>query len=268
MTVKASLAVSAVALLAACGGGGGSVSNTPPSTSPNPADEISVNVRNHSSGKHIYIGDEIDENQMRRFAAAVTNQATLEFIYTGDSTQAVNIINNSYWDQNQYGRFRKIDFSAGGQNYSTTIYFDDQTAEAVTVSGIFLAGTPNVVADGARLTSLPTGQFTYRGGLIQSTQVNSFSSGTFTMLADFNTATADLAANTSTNTISATNIPINVNTGTFASNNLTIVCGFCIGVPTYTAQLDGSFTGANASGVVGVYSTTAGEIVGGFAGVR
>jgi hypothetical protein len=268
MKCNAIIAISTVILLAACGGGGGSVSNIPPSTSPNPADEISVNVRNHTSGNQIYIGDEIDENQLRRFAAVVTDQSALDFIYTGDSNQAVNIIRDSYWDQNQYGRFRKIDFSIGGTNYSTTVYFDDQTNEAVTASGTFLTSGPNVVAEGARLTSIPTGQFTYRGGLIQSTQVNSFTSGSFTMVADFNAATADFTANTLTNNISASNIPINVSTGTFSSNNLTVACGFCIGVPTYTAQLDGSFTGVSASGVVGVYSTTGGEIVGGFAGVR
>lgn len=268
MNIKVSLAVSAVTLLAACGGGGGANSNIPPNTSPDPSNEISVNVRNHISNKQIYIGDEIDENQLRRFAAVVTDQSTLDFIYTGDSSQAVNIIRDSYWAQNQYGRFRKIDFSIGGTNYSTTIYFDDQTNQSVTASGTFVAGGPNVLAEGARLTSIPTGQFTYRGGLIQSTQVNSFSSGSFTMVADFNTAKADLTANTSTDAISATNIPINVNDGTFSSNNLTIACQVCILTPVYSAQLDGSFTGSAASGVVGVYSNTGSEIVGGFAGVR
>jgi hypothetical protein len=269
--VSTMLATTAVLALAACGGGSSSVSNNPtlPSTtSPKPVDERSVNVRNHTSGVQVYIGDEIDENQLRRFAAAVTDQATLEFVYTGDITQAVNLIRTSYWDQNQYGEFTKVDFSIAGTNYSTTIFVDEQTSEAVSVSGTFIAGVPNVVAEGAQLTSIPNGVFTYRGGLIQSTQVNSFSSGSFTMVADFNNSNADFTANTSTDNIFATNIPIKVNTGTFSSNNLTIASPFSIFNPTYTAQLDGSFTGVNASGVVGVYSTTGGEKVGGFAGVR
>lgn len=258
------LATTAAFALAACGGGGGTsgVSNSP-------ADELSMSVRHHASGTTVYIGDEIDENQMRRFAAAVTNQATLEFVYTGDSDQAVNIIRESYWDQNQYGEFTKVDFSIAGTNYSTTIYVDEQTSEAILVSGTFIAGVPNIVAEGAQLTSIPNGTFTYRGGLIQSTNTEGyFDSGLFTMVADFNLGRADLSANTVTQTFSATNIPIHVSTGTFSSNNLTIASPFSIFNSTYTAQLDGSFTGVNASGVVGVYSTTGGEKVGGFAGVR
>lgn len=262
--ISTMLATTAVLALAACGGGGGTVGGV----GNNPAEEMSVNVRTHTSGIQVYIGDEIDENQMRRFTAAVTNQSALEFIYTEDSTQAVNIIRESYWDQNQYGTFTNIDFSIGGVNYATLIYLDDQTNEAVAVAGTFLSRVPNVVANGSKLTSIPIGQFTYRGGIIQSTSFNYFSSGSFTMIADFNNSKADFTANTSTDNIFATNIPINVSTGTFSSNNLTVACRFCTIVPTYTAQLDGSFTGVNASGVVGVYSTTGGEKVGGFAGVR
>jgi len=279
MINKASLLLAVLALSGCLGGGGGSVSNissiqtaTP---TPTVADESSINVRNHLSGMQIFVGDEIDEtsnNQLRTYAAVVTNQSALDFIletFTDDTSQALNVTGDSFQARNDFGETRVVNFSIGTSNFSTTIYIDEQSDEAVNVNGISLSGIPNVTADGATLTSIPAGTFTYRGGLLHNSDRSSafFSSGSFTMVANFDTGRAAFTGNTSTLNIAATNIAIDTNTGQFNSNNLTITCPLCIGIPDLTAQMDGSFTGDNASGVVGVYSSTGGEAVGGFAGV-
>ena len=249
--------------LQGCGGGG-----TAANSRPNTVDETIVNTRNHVSGSKIFIGDEILQDQVRRYAAAVTDQATLEFIFTDDGDEPVNIISNSYFDQNDYGQVRVVSFSVGGENFKTTVYLDTQSDEEVTTSGTFIAGRPNVVAEGAKLTSVPSGVFVYQGGLIQSTNSNYFTSGTFTMTADFDRGIADLQGNTAIYNIFVSEMPIDSITGRFSSDSLRISSEYRIGNPSWNGQIDGVFTGNNASGVAGVYSTTDSEIVGGFSGVR
>ncbi|MDA8821613.1 hypothetical protein N9N45_04875 [Planktomarina temperata] len=93
--------------------------------------------------------------------------------------------------------------------------------------------------------------------------------GTFTMVANFDAGTASLQANTSTYSVSANDININTPTGQFSSNNLAINTPYTIiKKDSWTGEVDGTFTGAAASGVLGVYSSTVGELNGSFAGTR
>ena len=262
------LVTTAVLVLAACGGSGDGTATNPTQPPPTEADKLKVNTRNHISGKKVFMGNEIDDGVVRRYVSIVDSEEILDFIYTGDENRAVNVTRDSFFANNLYGVFREIHFTVGGNSYKSIIYVDEQSSESVTAIGTFVDTQPNIVTEGARLTSVPTGQFEYRGGLIQSNSVNSFNSGSFSLLADFAAATVDFTANTAVHNISASEVPINLSSGTFSSNSLNIRSDILISNPSYSGQIDGTFTGKDASGVVGVYSTTGGELIGGFAGVR
>jgi len=249
-------------LLAGCGGG----ATSSVSSAPSPADEYFTNVGTHLSGEKVYLGNMIVENKIRAYAGLVEDEATLEFII-GDDEQAVNIVRSSSYGTSSFGDLTKVTFSVGGNTYDTYLYLDQQTSEGVSISGTQINGETNIITDGDKLTSIPNGTFTYEGGHMLFDSITN--TGTFTMVANFDAGTASLQANTSTYSVSANDIIINTPTGQFSSNNLAINNPYTIIIKdSWTGEVDGTFTGAAASGVLGVYSSTDGELNGGFAGTR
>lgn len=77
-------------------------------------------------------------------------------------------------------------------------------------------GVQTHLASGRKLTSIPVGAFTYKGGHIL---VNGGypQTGTFTFLTNFTNGTGSLEASTITYNISSNNIAINTSTGRLAS---------------------------------------------------
>ena len=53
------------------------------------------NLSNHISGMKVFMGNENAANGMRGFSALVENENQLEFIYTSDEDQALNVIRSS-----------------------------------------------------------------------------------------------------------------------------------------------------------------------------
>ena len=88
-------------LLAACGAGGGStgfLSVSPGGTSTNSGTEYYAQVARHNSGKRAFLGNEVEDGEMKAFAALVPSESMLNFIYTGqDDGSAVNILYDSYY---------------------------------------------------------------------------------------------------------------------------------------------------------------------------
>ena len=247
-------------LLVACGGS----STSSGVTAPESADEYRTNIANHQSGKKIYLGNMIDESKMRAYASLVESEATLDFI--SDEEQATNITGTSTYGTSSFGNFTKVTFSVAGVSYDTFLHLNEKTTEGVTIAGIKINGETNIMVDGDKFTTPPSGTFTYEGGHMLFDSITN--TGTFTMVSNFVAGTATLQANTSTYSVSANDITINSSTGEFSSNNLAINNPFIIGKNTWTGELDGTFTGTQASGVAGVYSSTDGELNGGFAGTR
>ena len=55
----------------------------------------SSNLSNHISDMKVFMGNENAANGMRGFSALVENENQLEFIYTSDEDQALNVIRSS-----------------------------------------------------------------------------------------------------------------------------------------------------------------------------
>ena len=250
MVVKLLSGTIFLCLLVACGGS----STSSGVTAPKSADEYSTNITSHQSGKNIYSGNVISNGEMREFMAAVTNQSALVFMAEGDGN-AANVTRTQLEKSIASGTFKRISWSSGSTNYTSIVYLDSSTSEEVYIRGTMLSDIANIVTDGSKLTSIPSGSFTYTGGVLNYyAGTNGYTTeGNFTMLVDFDAGTANLTANPGSFNISANNITVNTTTGTFSSNNVSMQSpGDKVGI--WTGELDGTFTGSAASGVIGVYS--------------
>jgi hypothetical protein len=249
MLLKSIIGLMVGLLLVACGGGATSSF----SSAPSPADEYFSNIKNHQSGKKVFSGNVISNGEMREFLAVVNSEDALVFMAEGSG----NITGTSIRYVISDGMFQKINWSSGMSNYESVIYLDSSTSEKMYIKGTMLSDTANVVVDGAKLTSIPSGSYTYRGGILNYySGTDGYSSeGTFSMLVDFNAGTANLTANPGSFNISANDIVVDSISGTFSSNNLLMASPYGGARGTWEGELHGNFTGSEASGVIGVYSS-------------
>ena len=120
-------------LLAACGAGGGStgfLSVSPGGTSTNSGTEYYAQVARHNSGKRAFLGNEVEDGEMKAFAALVPSESMLNFIYTGqDDGSAVNILYDSYYGSTPYGTIRKSISSNKGRSYDSYYFFDNNSGQ-------------------------------------------------------------------------------------------------------------------------------------------
>ena len=87
------------------------------------------------------------------------------------------------------------------------------------------------------------------------------------MNVNFSRGSASLQANTINYSVSADDIVIGTS-GQFETNNLSIYNPYTVYESSKSGELDGTFTGSGASGVVGVYSSSDGTVSGTFSGSR
>ena len=251
--------------LAGCGGGGVNDGNTYTSVAPS-VNEYANEIRTHTSGKSIFSGKEVEDTETRSFIAAVTSEDALNKLYISDETSPISIVSTSYYGQNSTGTFTDVTFNIGTERASAYFYLDEQNNEEVDIRLVFTDGT-NILATGDELKSLPKGRFTYEGGNMIERR-GYVQTGSFSMDADFENASASLSANTSNYNIGATNIIIDTRDGKFSSDAVEIANPYTMFQNYWTGQIDGTFTGSGASGVVATYTSDDGSILGGLAGVR
>ena len=84
------LFITSICLVASCGDTG--AKNV---SMPGRKIESSSNLSNHISDMKVFMGNENAANGMRGFSALVENENQLEFIYTSDEDQALNVIRSS-----------------------------------------------------------------------------------------------------------------------------------------------------------------------------
>lgn len=252
-------------VLAGCGGGGVNDGNTYTSVAPS-VNEYANEIRAHTSGKSIFSGKEVEDTETRSFIAAVTSEDALNKLYISDETSPISIVSTSYYGQNSTGTFTDVTFNIGTERASAYFYLDEQNNEEVDIRLVFTDGT-NILATGDELTSLPKGRFTYEGGNMIERR-GYVQTGSFSMDVDFDNSNASLSANTSNYNIGANNIIIDTKDGTFSSDALEIANPYTMFQNYWTGQLDGTFTGSGATGVVATYTSDDGSILGGLAGVR
>ena len=273
MRYSLSLAITLSLTQMSCGGGGGG--NTSGASSSLP-DQI-FSVTQQTSNRPVYIGRESDDDGVpSRFAAMADSREMLGLYYTDETQSPVNE-NNRFWvDSHDYGQTYRIDYSVLGNDYRSYVYIDEQgsdTVGIVTGEREDLTDLPVLVALGPELTQVPLGTFTYRGGHMvlkpfSGVNVTNYtaSNGTFTFIADFSSGRGSMTANATNIRVFDPDVTIDVASGEFNSDNLTLEDR--VFNNTYNGQITGTFTGENASGIAGVYSTDGGEFYGAIAGRR
>jgi hypothetical protein len=246
MKLKASLAISAVALLAACGGGSSGTSNNP--TISSSANINTLQTYSDGSGVISYEGTEngvayaTDVALAREVAAGTANLTVVPG--TAAESGPFYVVIRSGTTSNGL----PVVYSVAGEelNASGSEYVYVGLIEVGSEFGIDAGGTP--------VNGMPSGTFTYTG---TSTILNeqAVSDGTFTMSANFNTGTASIAATAPAVAGSGTfffgsdDIAINNSNGSFSTNSASIGE---IGIMSQAASIDGYFAGTNATGVSGL----------------
>lgn len=290
MKLNATLTISAVALLVACGGGSSGTNNNPttPSNQPpviiseEPAPGTSPNVttlKTYNDGSGVLSSEGIDlgganlsnmiisstdvaaATEIVSGALSLTvvpgtseTNGTLYFVQrTGTSSNGSSLIVNSFGES----------LNQSGSEYASV------SATLVNNSDIAINSAGTVIDD------VPSGNFSYTGNAIfLKVADGSGADGTFSMQANFNSSTAAIAATMpATDTspqyfFSANDIIINPINGNFSSSNALI--GESNG-NSQNSTIHGYFAGTNAIGVHGVLypnSTNNGLYLGAFYGSR
>lgn len=260
------IAFIAISVLSGCGGGGSSVSGSV-STPIIPDLDYYVQVAQHQSGQKVFLGNELEDGKLKTFAALMPSEEVLKNEYVDEDGSPVNIVYSSYFGTTPYGDVTKVEASSNGQTSENYVYFHNGTNGETNFVGKISDGVITHLATGDKLTSIPSGTFTYRGGHFLFNR-GFPQSGTFTMNVNFTSGSAALQANTNTYSVSANDIVIG-SSGQFESNNLTVENLYSSNAGSLmNGELDGTFTGAGALGVVGVYSSSDGRVSGTFSGSK
>lgn len=267
MKLNFSLALSAVALLAACGGSGASNSgNYSDLLDLDMDDKRTVGVFSDNSG--------IIRNKTTADGVTVTNVVfapnyrtyNIETGILPVDTNATGVEIVSVSDGfTQYGEYGRVNYRYNGSLNNILVYFSDYEDVGVTIVEGPLAHAGS--SFGAELTSIPNGAFTYRGDVFTKSRNSSgVEEGTFSLTANFVSRTANVEAQTATTQLSGTNLLIS-NTGEISGRDLTMTV---LGQTSTSAGLEGNFHGQSASGVSAVYynSTSNPTHIGVLAGTR
>lgn len=267
MKIKAAMVVSALALLAACGGGGGSVSNAPPSTSPNV-----TTLKSYSDGAGVLSVRGTSENTV---VGALDLQAARE---VANGSMSLTVVPNSFTQSGTLYNISRTGVASNGQSVRTNTagrFLNIAETEYASISYIIVNSNVGLAASASPVNGFPAGSHTYTGtSMLLSNYVDDGRAGNFTLTANFNTNTATMASTIPAGGgnpalfFSANDIAINQGTGVLSTTNATV--GVQNGA-TEAATIYGNFAGTNATGVSGlVYSndSSRANYAGAFYGTR
>jgi hypothetical protein len=259
MKLNATLAVSAVALLAACGGGSSGTSNNPTinfTTIKAFSDGGGVAAATRNDGaRSVVIAPKIAD------VVAAANSVTQEDIDDIDRSEfpIVQVLGTN-------ANIRQGASTIRGTVINVTI-FEDLGGD----SEVILQEIPNygnsLMATGTPLGAIPEGVFVYSGTL--GTGFRSLNpqieTGSFTMSANFNAGTFDFNGSTTSDTLSGSGF-INTTSGSISANNINLTTSGT----NRTASMYGNFHGGSAQGVSGLFHSNEASPLysGGFVGSR
>jgi hypothetical protein len=304
MKLNATLAVCSVALLAACGGGGGSVSNTPPSTSPPSSSQqpkiiVPITSQNSLPGMNGTLGgtsfavlaDESQSETTRSVYLIVTTDLLDGYI---NGSQAPDTVTEDRFGREGVLTQPNVRTTANSREtytvYGAMPYVYDQTLPSGGSVSMLVQGNSatdgyrhgtRATVEGTNLSGSLIGTHTYAGRSqiirMDNEHPNRFSlpaeqiwtrsdEGTFQLDVDFGARTAVFSSTSANSNVSSNSIQVDVQNGTFSSNNVTIDYI----TNNRTGQIYGNFNGVDGEGVTGIFTTTdnAPAIVGAIAGSR
>ena len=189
-------------------------------------------------------------------------------IDAGDTISNVQISNIQNFGNDAYSDFYTGTATVDGVSIYGRQYVSKLENNLV-ITSVDLPSAALIGTAGLPPTSTPTsGAFTYAGTNVAALRNGSAEeTGTFNMTVDFGDGTigsATLNGLTSNTSISSNNIAVDVQNGTFSSNNATISGNWANG----GAQVYGSLHGSGATGVSGVYydNVASPDVAGAFIG--
>ena len=261
MKTYSSLAICSVALLAACGGGG-SVSDIPPSTSPNV-----VTLKSYNNGNGVLTAENTNLGTAggnANILVALSNLTAAREVASG--TMNLQVVAGS---AAQNGPFYVVTRTGTASNGASLVVstagenLNQSGTEYASISLVTVNNSIGLSSAGTPVNGIPTGTYSYSGtASVVDTVTGSAGDGTFTLTANFNNNTGTLAATIPANTpvgannpaffFSSNNLQINQSNGSFSSSNALIGQ---TGVTSNAASVNGYFAGTNATGVHGLVYT-------------
>jgi hypothetical protein len=258
MKLKASLAVSAVALLAACGGGSSGVSNSPTTTF------TTVKVFSDKAG----VARAVSSDGVQGYVIVPDVALTIS---TANSLTAQDLANVQVSDfpivqvLSSNANLRQGAITIEGVVFNVTA-IEDLGGEAAAFFMEIPGNLNALVVNGNQPTNIPTGIFRYQGSMgtgLRNVNNTLPQLGSFTIDANFSQSSFSITGSTLSDTLVGSGV-INNSSGTINANNLFLTTSGT----NRTATLYGQFHGANAGSVSGVFHsneanpTYAGFVVG------
>ena len=254
MTTKKILILPAILALSACGGGGGTNGIV---------DSVNVLDTFTDGGGAISAVSTADGVTVRELLVSPTTD-----IDAGDTVSNVQISNVQIFGSDAYSEFYTGTATVNGVSIDGRQYVN-KTEDNLVITSVDIPNAALLGTAGLPPSSTPTsGRFTYAGTNVAALRNGrAEETGTFTMTVDFGdgtTGSATLNGSTSNTSISATNMPVNVQDGSFAHDNATISGNWANG----EAMVYGNLHGSGAAGVSGIYYDKAGSpnVAGAFIG--
>jgi hypothetical protein len=261
MRLKSALAVSAVAMLAACGGGSSAISNDPTTT-----DRIQT-LKSYSNGSGAFSFQSPNLNVAVFSTDTEKHKADLlSGVRSSTPVPGSSFSSGSLYEVSSTGVFRN---GRSSDSTARRIYLSPTSLDHVEiVTSRIGSDTSNWTSSGTPVNGLPTGSFNYNGITFVTDALGS-SRGQFTLSADFNNNTGSISGSSAVgHFFSSENLQISRANGEFSSSTARIGE---TGVTSDSATINGFFAGQNAAGVHGVVftnDTDAASYVGIFAGSR
>ena len=290
MKLKASLAVSVVALLAACGGGSSGTNNNPTTPSNPPPVKISeeqpsltsqnvITLRSYNDGSGALSAENVDLGGSNLSNTVIVTEDVPSATEIISGALNLTLVPGTSQSNGPFYNVQRVGTSSNGSTLAVNSFGRNLNQSGTEYASISVVVANNselaINSAGTVVSSMPSGNFTYSGDAsILDVAGNSGGDGTFSMQANFNSSTAAIAATMpATDTspqyfFSANDIIINPTNGNFSSSNALMgeSNGNSLG-----STIHGYFAGSNAIGVHGVLypnSTTNGLYLGAFYGSR
>jgi len=253
------LSLSAIALLTACGGSGDGRSSNPVAPPP-----TVLSTFGDGAGVARATATENGLSLVAHVMAADIQNFALDYSVAFDTSGV------TYQGSNAYGNSYDGYVTANGVQLYLWV-FEDNTGEVVMAYASSQYENRALVG-GEMVSNIPSGTYVYNGTNIIGLRDGSyFEDGTFAMNVNFGTGTASLSGSTASSTIGGTGISVNTSTGNFSGTNLTLTANDGVNSYNIPATIHGSFHGAGATAVSGLYYDTFSStpvIAGGIVGTR
>ncbi|WP_445808805.1 hypothetical protein [Yoonia sp.] len=271
--ISTMLATTAALALAACGGGSSDISNNPTATT------AVQTLKAYSDGSGV-----ISASPNLGSAGGPSNL----IIAASDLTAAREVASGTInlvevpGASATFGQYYVVQRTGTASNGASLVVstagesLNIQGSEYAAVSLVEINNAIAISSSGSKVNGMPSGNYTYTGPA--SVMSGPIGDGTFTMNANFNTNTGNIAATIPANSpagsgnpgyfFSSNTLQINQTDGSFSSSDAAIGS---TGVNSYSSSIKGYFAGTNATGVHGLIYTndpSAATYLGAFYGSR